>query len=337
MQEIVDVHGQARTASVREHRVKGEGLRPCPRACSSAARVTRGNLSSEHGEPGTPEYGSPRVVPTKRVVGVPTADIREQIFREHMTRHVTACITAEAGGVLSGIRRARHLMESLALLFVSSVTDGTLIGVGQEIARVAGNPLQIAQAEEKIIGALSKSSGIATAAQQAFLKAGPRCQVVCGGWKKMPLEIKDLVRQAVQDGGIRTRIHEDNFIYLDKNYVRMMGGVREAIRAVHHLNRAVVVRVRGEFRPVEEETIEAARMGVAVVMIDTGRVDDLIQALQALGNNGLRSRVRIAFAGNVSLTDLETLAQLDLDVIDMGYAILDAPCLPMRFDVIRVE
>jgi nicotinate-nucleotide pyrophosphorylase (carboxylating) len=266
-----------------------------------------------------------------------TVDIRQQVFRKNLTQHFTASITAEAGGVLSGIQRAGHLMESLGLVFFSHVTDGAAIHVGQEIARVTGNPFQIAQAEEKIIGTLSKSSGIATAARQAFLKAGSRCQVVCGGWKKMPLEIKDLVRQAVQDGGIRARIHQGDFVYLDKNYVRMMGGVREAIQAVNHLNRAVVVQVRGEFRPVEEETVEAARMGVAVVMIDTGRVDDLTGALQALGNNGLRSRVRIAFAGNVSLTDLETLAQLDLDVIDMGYAILDAPCLPMRFDVIRVE
>ena len=117
----------------------------------------------------------------------------------------------------------------------------------------------------------------------------------------------------------------------------MMGGPREAIQAVKHLNRAVVTQVRGEFLPIEEEAVEAARMGVAVVMVDTGRLEDLTRVLQALGNNGLRSWVRTAFAGNVSLSDLETLVQLDLDVIDIGYAILDAPCIPMRFDVIRVE
>lgn len=99
----------------------------------------------------------------------------------------------------------------------------------------------------------------------------------------------------------------------------------------------MVVQIRGEFQPAGEEAVEAARMGAAVVMVDTGRLDHLTQVLQALGNNGLRSRVRIAFAGNVSLSDLETLAQYDLDVIDIGYAILDAPCLPMRFDVIQVE
>jgi nicotinate-nucleotide pyrophosphorylase (carboxylating) len=254
-----------------------------------------------------------------------------------MALRVTARMMTEASGVLSGIDRARKLMESLGLLFVSDLQDGAYLAEGQEIARVTGNPFQIAQAEEQIIGSLSKSSGIATAAHKALIQAGPRCQVVSGGWKKMPLEIKDLIRQAVQDGGIDVHIHEGNFVYLDKNYVRIMGGIREAIQAVNHLDWAVVVQVRGEFRSVEEEAVEAAKMCAAVVMVDTGRLDHLTQVLQALGNNGLRSRVRIAFAGNVSLSDLETLAQFDLDVVDIGYAILDAPCLPMRFDVIQVE
>jgi nicotinate-nucleotide pyrophosphorylase (carboxylating) len=153
----------------------------------------------------------------------------------------------------------------------------------------------------------------------------------------MPLEIKDLIRQAVRDGGIDVHIYKEPFIYLDKNYVRILGGVQKAIQTVNHLDRPVVVQIRGEFQPIEEEAVEAVRMGAVVVMVDTGRLDHLTHVLQALGNNGLRSRVRIAFAGNVSLSDLETLAQYDLDVIDIGYAILDAPCLPMRFDVIQVE
>lgn len=158
-----------------------------------------------------------------------TIDIRQQIFREHLTPHVTACITTEASGVLSGIQRVRHLMESSGLVFVSNMADGVLLDAGQEIARMTGNPFQITQAEEQIIGTLSKSSGIATAARQARLKAGPRCQIVSGGWKKMPLEIKDLVRQAVHDGGIDVHIYKEPFIYLDKNYVRILGGVQKAI------------------------------------------------------------------------------------------------------------
>jgi nicotinate-nucleotide pyrophosphorylase len=43
--------------------------------------------------------------------------------------------------------------------------------------------------------------------------------------------------------------------------------------------------------------------------------------------------VQIAFSGNLSLEDLDSLVGEDIDAVDIGYAILDAPCLPMRFDV----
>jgi len=266
-----------------------------------------------------------------------TADIRRDFFQMNMHRRIVARLASEAGGVLSGIERARNLMELLGLLFESNMSDGDSFEPGREIARVIGNPVQVAQAEERIIGAVSKSSGIATAARHALSRAGLGCQVVCGGWKKMPLEIKDLVRQAVWDGGLHSRICEGDFIYLDKNYVRIMGGVEKAVRAANSLGRAVVVQVRGEFQPIGEEAVEAARMGASIVMVDTGHPEDLTRVLQALGDAGLRSRVKTAFAGNILLRDLDDLVGLDLDIIDIGYAILDAPCVPMRFDVIEVE
>lgn len=263
-------------------------------------------------------------------------DIRHQIFREHLGRKITAVLTTEAAGIVSGIERARRLNEALGLSFTSGLTDGSPIELGQEVGRVVGNPFQIAQVEERIIGALSKSSGIATAARRARLQAGPRLEVVSGGWKKMPLEIKDLVREAAHDGGVEVRICKESFVYLDKNYVRILGGVREAVNTVAPLGWTVVVQVRGETDPVEEEAIEAAKTGAKVVMVDTGQQEDLAKVSQALRNRGLRMQVRIAFAGNITLKELDALVQMDVDVVDIGYAILDAPCLPMRFDVIEV-
>lgn len=150
----------------------------------------------------------------------------------------------------------------------------------------------------------------------------------------MPFEIKELVRQAVRDGGIDARISEEPFVYLDKNYVRILGGVSNAVRAVLPLNRSVVVQIRGETGSVVEEASEAAHVGADVLMVDTGRWEHLKEVIQALKDKGLRSRVRVAFAGNVTLEHLDALAQMDVDIVDIGYAILDAPCLPMRFDVI---
>ena len=265
------------------------------------------------------------------------ADIRETIFSNHLDRSVTAVLVAEAAGVLSGINRGLSIMESLGLSFSTTFSEGDEIHGGQEIARAVGSPVQIAIAEEQIIGALSKSSGIATAARRAKKRVNARCRVASGGWKKMPLEIKDLIREAVCHGGMDQRILEDPFVYLDKNYVRILGGVTRAVQNVISLGREIVVQVRGETDPVEEEAVAAARAGAGLVMVDTGKQEHLSRVIDALRSNGLRSRVQIAFAGNITLEDLDTIAQMDLDAVDIGYAVLDAPCLPMRFDVIEVD
>ena len=153
----------------------------------------------------------------------------------------------------------------------------------------------------------------------------------------MPLEMKEMLRQAVQDGGLATRIQSEPFIYIDKNYVRMFGGIANAVRTARSLGRDVVVQVRGDFAPIQEEALEAARLGASTVMVDTGQKRDLKDVLESLEREGLRAKVKVAFAGNVSLADLPELALSGTDIVDMGYAILDAPSLPMRFDVIEVR
>lgn len=64
---------------------------------------------------------------------------------------------------------------------------------------------------------------------------------------------------------------------------------------------------------------------------------DLTEVTSALSREGLRSGVQIAFAGNISLDDVIKLSQQDVDILDIGYAILDAPCRPIGFDVIQVN
>jgi nicotinate-nucleotide pyrophosphorylase (carboxylating) len=237
--------------------------------------------------------------------------------------------------VLSGIESVNLFMESEGLSFSTTLYDGSRVDEGETIATATGNPFRIVKAEEHVIGMLSKPSGIATAARKAMQKACGCYQVVSGGWKKMPGEIKEPIRQAVRHGGIRARISEQPFVYLDKNYVRILGGVGKAIKAVLPLNRKIVIQVRGENCAVEDETLEAVKAGANVVMVDTGSFEDLILASNSLKANRLRSKVRLAFAGNLTFDNLEALTQMDVDIVDIGYAILDAPCLPIRFDVVN--
>ncbi len=264
-------------------------------------------------------------------------DVREQIFREHLGRTITAVIKAEAGGVLSGLARARELAVGLHLSFSATLSDGDRFAAGAELAYLAGNPVQVAKAEDLLIGALSKASGIASAAWRAKQAVGPGLRVVSGGFKKMPMELKGMVRAAINHGGVQMRMVSHPFIYLDKNYVRILGGIAPALAAVAPLEGRVVIQVRGETVPIAEEAVQAAQGGAALIMVDTGRTEDLDAVSQALHRSGLRPLVELAFAGQLDLNSLGALADRDLDAVDIGYAIVDAPCLPMRFDVVGCE
>jgi nicotinate-nucleotide pyrophosphorylase (carboxylating) len=145
-----------------------------------------------------------------------------------------------------------------------------------------------------------------------------------------------MLRQAVGDGGLDFRISQQPFIYLDKNYVRILGGVANATKIAVRPGHRVIVQVRGEAGPMDEESVAAAYAGAEIVMIDTGRREDIPLVSDALRSRGLRSKVQIAFSGNILLDDIEGICRMDVDILDIGYAILDAPCLPMHFDVIGV-
>jgi len=269
--------------------------------------------------------------------GTELSDVREEIFRSCRNKTVIAALVSEDAGIVSGVNQAGELAMELGLTFTAAVTDGTAVETGSEIARVVGEPIQIAKAEEVLIGVLSKASGIATRARKALTAAGTNLRVVSGGWKKMPPEMRMSLRQAVKDGGLESRISDRPFIYLDKNYVRILGGIEEAISAVVHLNRPVVIQIRGETAPIDAEAVQAARSGAAILMIDTGAPEHGEIVHQGLVSAGLRDRVQLAFAGNVSVDHLGNGHFRRIQIVDIGYDILDAPALPIRFDVVEVS
>lgn len=260
-------------------------------------------------------------------------DLRLDIFRRQLDRHYAAVVTAEAGGIVSGMARARGLAEGLQLGFDAWAADGELVGKEAALFRVVGDPVSLLKAEEIILGALSKSSGIASAAALARQTAAGSFRIVCGGTKKMPRELKKAIRKAVRDGGIDMRMAPQPFVYLDKNYVRIFGSIKKAFEAVSLLNRPIVIQVRGETGPIEKEALTAAQKGAAVIMVDTGRISDLEAVSMVLNKSGLRSRVELAFAGKLKPEALSDLIGKDIDAVDIGYGIVDAPSLPMRFDV----
>jgi nicotinate-nucleotide pyrophosphorylase (carboxylating) len=259
----------------------------------------------------------------------------DRLFEDLKGRRRQAILRSEEEGCLAGIPLAEKAAKALGLEADWKKESGAGVAAGEEIAAFRGTPQSIVRLENVIIGLLGKASGIATAARKAKKIAGGRVHLVSGGWKKHPFPIKAIIREEVAAGGVDVRLIAPPFLYLDKNFVRIFGGVGRALKAVASHSVPKVIQVRGEFGPIAEEAREAIRHGARVIMVDTGCCKDLDEVLRVLKEEKAPPGVQTAFAGGIKIEEIPLLIQKGVDVLDIGAAILDAPWLELSYDVVK--
>ena len=262
-------------------------------------------------------------------------DLRDIIFKNIENRKFTVEITSREEGVFAGEDLLIEKGKEIGIKFLFLLEDASQLKPGRIIARFIGRPKQICICEDNLIGTISKYSGIATAALRAKQISKEKIKVVCGAWKKMPTEIKPFIRRAVEAGGLKTRIVDKDLIYLDKNYIRMFGSIEKTLKSVEKMKGKVkTIQIRGETNLIEVEALEAIGSGANILMIDTGRIKDVQKVLYVLAKENKRNSVKVAFASNIKISDIGKLINLDIDILDIGRQIIDAPLLDMSLDVI---
>ncbi|MCR4443352.1 MAG: nicotinate-nucleotide pyrophosphorylase [Peptococcaceae bacterium] len=260
-------------------------------------------------------------------------DVRAHVF-QGIDQEFRFAITSNQKGVFAGSEKLLKTAEEIKLKNLWAAADGMLLSEKTTVFKASGDPLQVTLAEEKLLGLIGKPSGVATSARKMVEAAGGRIKVVCGAWKKVFPETKEELRQAIAIGGAGIRMAEEPFVYLDKNYARMLGGIGRAVkRAVTLPGRTVVIQLRGEFGPIADEANEAVEAGAGILMVDTGRIADLQAVVKAGTDGNWRKRVKIGFAGDVTAEKLAALIEAGADIVDVGRAIIDAPILDFRLDI----
>ena len=266
-------------------------------------------------------------------------DVRAEMLNAVAARRVTASIVAGDAGVVSGVAPARREIARLELRLAMLASEGELVQRGAEVARFVGSAKAIMAAEETVIGLLAKASGIATSALRFVDATGARPLITCSAWKKMPPSLKDLVRAAVKAGGASPHLTtSESFAYLDQTYVRLAGGIRQGLAAVDHLHGLLkIIQLTGRSGDIASEACEAAEAGAGIIFIDSGNMQDIPRVSGTLRCRGLREKARLAFGGGIALEDIYLLRDLDVDVLDIGRPIADAPLLDMKLELIDVE
>ncbi|HVX99292.1 MAG TPA: hypothetical protein VHA55_05830 [Pseudorhodoplanes sp.] len=263
-----------------------------------------------------------------------TDDLRDTIFASVAGRAYVADVRVTTAGVICGVERAAQKARALGCEILRSAADGDDVGIEAPILSIRGSAKAIAMAEDCVPGAIAKPSGISRAMRRAQQLAGNRVLVVSGAAKKMPEEIKDQIRRAVHRGGGSGRISNAPFLYLDKNYVRIFGSVRKTLEAVAPMRGYVrAIQLRGIVEDIATEARSAIALGAEILMVDSGRIEDLDLVARLVREAGRREHTTIAFAGDISMENIAAVAGHDVDILDVGRAILDAPIVDIKFDV----
>jgi nicotinate-nucleotide pyrophosphorylase (carboxylating) len=114
----------------------------------------------------------------------------------------------------------------------------------------------------------------------------------------------------------------------------MLGGVSKALGSAGIKGYTLVIQLKGEEHGLGREAVLAARGGADIIMIDTGRKEDIDRVDSVLKAKGLRGGLQIAFGGNIRIDDLKELRRMPVEIADIGQAIVDAPLLDFRMDIV---
>ncbi|SHN15542.1 hypothetical protein [Cryptosporangium aurantiacum] len=209
------------------------------------------------------------------------------------------------------------------------VADGATAKAGEPLIEIVGTAGELAAAEDHVLGALGYAGGVARRCRELRSSCPTGLRIACGGWKKLPAPLKPLLRAGLDAGGVTPRLIDGEFVYVDKNVVRLLGGVEAAAAGAAKLDHGPsAVQVTSA-----ADAVRAARAGVGIVMVDTGDLATLTAAHRELDAAGLRGTVVLAFAGGVTSDDLVAVWRAGAEVVDLGRAILDAPLWDLHVEV----
>jgi len=244
----------------------------------------------------------------------PFGDVTSEAIIPEGTK-AKAVIIAKQNGVIAGVEEAKALFEHFGIEVEVRKRDGEEVKRGDVILELTGDARAILLVERTALNVMGRMSGIATEVRRLVDKVkavNPRVRVA--GTRKTLLKPIDK-RAILLGGGEPHRFSLSDAVLIKDNHLALVP-LEEAVRRAKAFSVYKVVEVEVESL---EDAIKAARAGADVIMLDNMTPGEIAETLGALKLEGLRERVRIEVSGGITPENIEEYAELDIDVISLGY------------------
>lgn len=243
-----------------------------------------------------------------------------------------AQLIAKGEGVLAGIGIAAMVFRRLDpdLVVQELVADGSRLRRGDKLAIVEGRVASILRAERVALNFVQRLSGIATETAR-YVEAIAGTKRVIMDTRKTTPGLRMLEKYAVRvGGGHNHRLSLSDGIIIKDNHQKALRscGVElgEAIRRVRE-HAPITLKIEVEAQSVQQ-ALEAIAGKADIIMLDNMSISDISRVVELA-----EGRVPLEVSGGISLVNISSVAEVDVDFISVGALTHSATALDMSLDL----
>ena len=240
-------------------------------------------------------------------------------------------LKAKDKGILAGLDVFKRVFEILDedVSFEFYFSDGDEVNNKDLIGKISGRAKAILEGERTALNFLQRMSGIATYTKK-MVDALDSDHVKILDTRKTTPNMRIFEKYAVTLGGAYNhRYNLSDGIMLKDNHIDAAGGIREAVEKVRSLN-PFVKKIEVEVENFDQVR-EALEAKADIIMLDNMDIEEIKEACKIINKRAI-----IECSGNISLENINSYRDLDIDYISSGAITYSAGVLDLSMKNLKI-
>ena len=240
-------------------------------------------------------------------------------------------LIAKDQGILAGLDVFKRVFEILDedVTFEFYFSDGDQVKNKDLVGKIRGRAKAILEGERTALNFLQRMSGIATYTKK-MVDALDSEHVKILDTRKTTPNMRIFEKYAVTlGGGYNHRYNLSDGIMLKDNHIDAAGGIREAVEKVRSLN-PFVKKIEVEVENFDQVR-EALEAKADIIMLDNMEIEEIREACKIINKRAI-----IECSGNVSLENINSYKDLDIDYISSGAITYSAGVLDLSMKNLKI-
>lgn len=278
-----------------------------------------------------------------------TYDLKKIVFNDLGFEDITTRALIPAGmqvkgqiiskeeGIVAGVKLAVEIFTEFGVETKIMKNDGEKIKKDQVIMELSGDPHNILSLERTVLNLMMRMSGIATLTSKLVeLVKNVNPDVIVAGTRKTTPGLQFFEKDAIRSGGGDThRYRLDDGILIKDNHLALVGDVAEAVsRARKYASFTKKIEIEVENT---DETLQAARAGADIIMLDNMTPEQVMNVLSVLEKEKLRGNIIIEVSGGINPENIVDFVKTGVDVISTGYMTHSARSLDLSLELHKMH